>query len=275
MSGLLKADFFRVMKSKLTLVLLILVAAFPVLITLMYLVMAWMMGEGSIAEMMGYFSANTMISGAYSLTNNIGLVIPAFAGILICSDFSNGTLRNKVVTGSRRWEIYLSHLIVSVVFSVVMITLYTLITAGLSLLFFKFSAEGIDMAEEVLYWSVTGTMGFVYMATVATFFAMVTRSTAPTIIFTLVLAILLLAVSTAVSLMDYTNFRHLVYMIPTFTYGSFTLNSVSLTDITSMIGGVVEENRQLLFIEGVLSYVFFGALHTALGIILFSRKDIK
>ncbi len=277
MKRLLRADIYRVMKSRLTLVALILCLAFPVLIVLMYVgirAVSGLAGDAG-AELDMLYNANSIIASAYSLTNNIGLVIPAFAGILVCSDYSNGTLRNKVIAGNCRADIYLSHLVVSILFSVVLITVYAVMTTGLALIFFPFkTAPGTDLGWEILCFVVNGTLSFAFMATLSTMLALTLRSIAPTLIFTIVFAMLLLMVTSVVSLMDYEKFRHLVYFIPTFTGSFFNLgSSLSLTMILN--GGVTGDSEKLMFAEGVLSYLFFGGLHTVIGLTVFGKRDIK
>ena len=273
MKRLLKADIYRVLRSRLTLIALILVLAFPVLIVLLYVGIRAISGLGAdMGEMDVLFNANSIIGSAYSLTNNIGLVLPAFAGILVCLDISNGTLRNKIIAGNRRAEIYLSHLIVSILFSVVMITIYAAMTAGLAMLFFPFNTDpSQNLGLEILYFIATGTMSFIFMATVSTMLAMILRNVAPTIIFTIVLSVALMAVSSVLMLIDYYPYRYAVYLIPTFTGNFFNLNSF----LTGLLAQSVETSRGLMFAEGMLSYLFFGVVNTVIGLLLFNKRDIN
>lgn len=274
MSKLLKADIYRMVKSRLTLVALILVLAFPVLMVLLYLGIEALAGiEAEMGEAVSMFTANSLIGSVYSMTNNVGLVIPAFAGILVCSDYTNGTLRNKVIAGNRRTQIYFSHLLVSILFCVVMITIYAAMTTGLALLFFDFTKdESVNFGREVVYFVVNGTMSFVFVSTLTTFLAMVFRNIAPTIIFTIVFTIALMALTSVVSLLDYESYKYVVYFIPTFISNYFNLSSFSLI---SLLGTTAEGSRELMFAEGILSYVFFGALNTAAGLVIFNKRDIK
>ena len=275
MKRLLKADLYRVLKSRLTMIALILVIAFPVMIVLMYGgIRLFTSGLGEDMESLDVlFTANSLIGSIYSLTNNIGFVLPAFAGILACMDISNGTLRNKVIAGNSRSAIYFSHLIVSILFSVSMITIYAAMTAGLSLLFFPFEKNpSTDLGPEILYFVANGTMTFVFMATVSTLFALTMRSTAPTIIFTIVFSIVLYSICSILMLVNYEPYRHAVYLIPTFTGNFFNLSGFSLAGI---LGQGEETARGLMFAEGMLSYLFFGALNTVLGLMIFRKRDIS
>ncbi len=274
MKNLLKADIYRMLKSRLTFVALILVLAFPVLMVLLYLGINALAGvEEEMGEVRALISANTLIGSVYSLTNNVGLVIPAFAGILVCSDYMNGTLRNKVIAGNRRSEIYLSHLVTSILYSIGMITLYALVTTGLSLIFFKFDKDAAGkLGQEILYFVVYGTMSFVFMATLSTMLAMVTRNIAPTLIFTIVFALVLTLLNTVVMLLDYEKYKYAVYLIPTFGGNFFNLQGSGLL---GLLTGNAEDSRSLMFFEGIASYLFFGALNTVIGLLVFGRRDLS
>lgn len=275
MSRLLKADFYRMLKNRLSRIALILAIAFPVLLVLLYVgmdVLTTADVEEALAEDVSMFSANTVIGSVYSLTNNIGLVIPAFAGILVCTDHTNGTLRNKIIAGNRRNAIYLSHLIVSIVFAVTVITIYAAITTALALIFFPFSKDpSVNLGLEVFRFITYGTMTFVFAASVSTLFAMTFRNMAPTIIFSIVLSVVLMAVNSVLMLIDYSAFRHIVYAIPTFAGNFLNLGSFSLS---ALLGGV-ETNTGVLYAEGMLSYLFFSVLNTVIGLLAFRRRDVK
>ncbi len=273
MKRLLKADIYRVLKNKLSLIALILAVAFPLLIVLMYAGIRAISGLSGEEGADILFNANSIIGSVYSLTNNLGLVIPAFAGILVCSDFSNGTLRNKVIAGNRRVEIYFSHLIVSILFSVAIITIYAAATAGFALIFFPFTRDpSLNTGLEIMYFVLNGTMAFAFIATVSTMFAMLFRSAAPTIIFTVVFAVALVAINTVVMLIDYEKFKYAVYFIPTFAGNIFNLNNFS---IIGMLSQTADTSRGLIFAEAMLSYLFFGAVNTGIGLLVFGKRDVK
>ena len=273
MKQLLKADLYRMRKSRLSRIALILACAFPVLVVLLYAGLQALGDLGSDLAETGLFNANSIIGSVYSLTNNIGLVVPAFAGILACSDYSNGTLRNKVIAGNRRSSIYLSHLVVSILFSVGIITIYALVSTGLSLLFFPFS-KGAEQTfvRDIVFFVVYGTATFAFVATLSTMLAMVLRSTAPTILFTILFTVLLSVLTTVLSLIDYSSFRHVIYCIPTFAGNFLSIGSLNVLDLLVQTNAA---SKELIFAEGMLSYLFFGTLHTVVGLLIFQKRDIK
>ncbi|MBQ9468106.1 MAG: ABC transporter permease [Clostridia bacterium] len=273
MIRLLKADLYRVLRSKLTLIALLLAVGFPILTVLLYSGLKLIGGIAEDPALGSLFSANTIIGTVYSLSNNVGLVVPAFAGILVCLDYSNGTLRNKVIAGNRRSQIYLSHLTVSILFSVVIISVYALLMAGLALIFFPFTVDpAVDLGLEIFWFIMNGTLTFAFMATVSTLFAMIFRSTAPTIIFTIVFSIALYALTSVLMAIDLGNFKYAAYFIPTFSGNFFSLSSFGAL---GMFGQTAEASKWLMFAEGTASFFFFGAVNTVIGLYFFKKRDIR
>ena len=78
--------------------------------------------------------------------------------------------------------------------------------------------------------------------------------------------------------MDYSNgtlrkpYKYAVWFIPGFCSNFFNLNSLS---VLSILGGNPEEKRGLMFAESMLSYLFFGIVNTAAGMIIFAKRDIR
>ena len=102
MRSLLKADFKRVLKDKLLLVMGILAVVFAAFTPLLYAVMF------SSMEMVDDPMVSSLISGkmqffaSFSMGNNLGLIAPVLLGIALCKDFSFGTVRNKIIAGKSR-----------------------------------------------------------------------------------------------------------------------------------------------------------------------------
>lgn len=69
----------------------------------------------------------------------IGIVAAVFCSLFICTDYSDGTIRNKITIGRSRIEIYLSKLIVSVTACILMYISYILVYTAIGALFLKMS----------------------------------------------------------------------------------------------------------------------------------------
>lgn len=264
MSDLLRADFFRIRKSKLTLVVLIIAVAAPVLITLLYLAINNLFYDGlGMAADDTIFDAKMLFGSAFSLGNNVGIVIPIFSGLFVMMDINNGTLRNKIICGKSRTKIYFSHLITSVVFNVVTILIYAAVTTALAFIFFDYGCEVNDAEiKNIIYYVISGILSFVFIASVSSFFALVLKSSAPTIIFTVVIGVgLCLIAEVGIILQAFEKYNYYIYAIPTLSNYAFMYGESGISDA--------------MFWEGAGSMIFFSALNTFLGILAFRKKDIK
>lgn len=266
MNKLLKADFFALIKSKLTYILLGICVFIPLLTVFLYLGISKMLegdilGELGLGGMANFYSARTIMFGGFSLSNNTGLIIPIFVGIFTMMDIRNGTIRNKVIFGESRIKIYFSHLIVSITFSVIACIITFLVLAGGSLIFFEYGVEFTgDEALNFIRCLVIGLLTFAFIATVSTFLALVTKNLALTIILTLLISMGLGLITTLLIGVSSSSYKYLIYFVPTFA-NSVVVQSGELT--------------REVFTYGLISYLGFSAINIILGIILFKKEDLK
>ncbi len=164
MRDLVISDFRRVLKDKLTMVLCIIGAAFALVTPLMYKGLLSLSGaEISDMPMMDMFSAKSNFFGAFSLGNNFGLIVPVLLAIVLCKDFSFGTVRNKIIGGHKRTNVFLSMYVVCAVSMFAVILLHALLTLFVSLLFFDYQSTPFE-ASDVLYFVISLVLEiFVYL----------------------------------------------------------------------------------------------------------------
>ncbi len=263
MGKLLKADFYRIIKSKLFLIVCIITAVFPVITTLLYLFVTEIMKvveTGTQAFNIGSFAARDLLSDSFLMSSNMGLILPIFITIFIGMDVSNGTLRNKIIAGRSRTSIYISHLISSCTISGVLMLANVLIFFGFSSLIFSYG-HPIDQGELVrlLFFFITGLFTFFFSASISTALSLTIKHTAPAVIITVVAGMGLSIISSVVHMSpDLTN--KWLCLIPSYTNNVF------------LASGYFPASS---FAIGILSYVFFGAVITFIGLRLFNKQDIK
>lgn len=263
MGNLLKADFFRIFRSKMFMIVCILSGAFPFLTAGLYFLVSKIVKTAAMMPGMGsqMFTARMVVSDAFVLSSNMGLLLPIFITVFICADVSNGTLRNKIIAGRSRTSIYFSHLISSSVISAVLILLEVLLFLGISCLIFGYGAP-FDANEllRLVFFFVTGVMTFVFSAAISTALSLMMKHTAPAVIITVVAGMGISLISSVVHYADQTLSNRWFCLIPTYTnsvflnYGKFDAAS---------------------FLIGLLSYLIFGAAITVLGLFRFRKADLK
>lgn len=154
MTNLIKVDLKRILKDKLFLITIIIAVAFAFLTPLLYLVLFNVLEfeiEGPGLETIGFnVSSKTLLFSAFSLSNNFGMILPIFISVIICKDFSYGTIRNKIICGNSRSKIFLSMFISSCIILCGVILAHALLTFGVSSIFFDYQ-EGAFTYDDFLY----------------------------------------------------------------------------------------------------------------------------
>ena len=269
MGSILRADFFRMWKSKSTIIGLIVCCTAPIVINLLYFAIVLMTkalsGEETATIFEMAINARTIIGMSYSTGNNMGFIIPMFAAIFICSDINSGMLRNKIIAGKPRKQIFTSYLICSGFLNLIYITAYTSIMAGVSLLFFKYG-KTVDSAEVInlVYYVISGTVAFLFLSTVSLFFSLTTGNSALSIVFTIVFCFALGIVTTIILLIPFSDEQYEVakYFLAVIPTNTATLNT----------GGV---DNTPTFLVGLFSMLGFGTLNAFLAYTIFAHKELK
>ncbi len=161
MRGLLKSDFRRVFKDKLLIVMGILAVVFAAITPLLYAVI--FSGSGIVDDEMamgmlsGFITGKAQFFGSFSLGNNLGLIAPVLLAIVLCKDFSFGTIRNKIIAGKSRTAIYLSLLITCATVLIAVMMLHAFMTLGISLLFFDYQSTPFTLSD---FWYFLESLAF-------------------------------------------------------------------------------------------------------------------
>ena len=263
MSGLIRSDFYRVFKSKLGIVSVILTVLFPLLTAALFRLIREI--GYSIAEDAGpmidlALNAFTLIASSFSFTNNIGLILPVFAAILVMTDISSGTVRNKIIQGHSRYSIYASHFIVSMTYCVGLIAVYVALTAGFGVAFLgNQMLDGVSV-ESLVYFYVLGGLCFAFVASVATCMSLLTLNNAGAILLTLLVCMGFgLFSSLLVALVDDETALHVLRFIPSYVVTEFQM------------GGITP----VMFLEGLGGTLLFSGAFYALGTFSFAHRDLK
>lgn len=120
MLKLLHANFYRLRKNKvfIGIIIITIIASFVILFNTY---------QGNITNEK-YNMQKMQIDRTYTIyINVISFLIAVFVSIFVGSDYDNGTIRNKIIVGHSRKNIYLSNLIVSIIVGLVLEIIYLII----------------------------------------------------------------------------------------------------------------------------------------------------
>ena len=145
MKNLLSADFLRIFKDKIFKITLIVIIIFGIVTSLFNFGLVYLIGFLSSPEeaeyLREYYNGYQLFIGAFNPTSSIAMVISIMSIIMVCKEFSFGTIRNKLIAGHSRLKVFLSSYITQIIFGIMMITIYSIICLLLGTLLLGFYEE--------------------------------------------------------------------------------------------------------------------------------------
>lgn len=273
MRDLLKADLRRVLKDKLVIVLLIIAGVFAITTPLLYKLIFEFLDMGELLEMEGLglqMTAKSLFFTSFSPGNNFGLILPILVAIIICRDFSNGTIRNKVICGKSRSIIYFSMLITCAVLLCAFIIIQAVLTLLVSLIFFDYQATEFTINDFGYLMASLGLEIIVYLfiAALLTFFMVFMKNSALAIVMYFAVNFVMIIVgSITQTAIVFADTASIGYKILEF------FNSANVFVTTMIGGGTSYQINKLLYL--LLPNVSLIILLVLLGVNVFNKKDLK
>ena len=274
MIKLLNAGFARLKKDKLFWGLTVAVIGFALI--MLYNAYSDMLEYGGNVSVDGYFFNVGML---------IGFAIAIFASVYLGNEYSNGTLRNKIVMGHNRIKIYLSNLIIVSVISVFWVLLFDFITACIGIPLF--GNIQMDIGKFLLLFVVVLLFSIAF-ASIFTFIAMVCSNKAATSIICLVTVFAMMfgstmlfnLLSTPPTTVEYSmvDGQFVPQEVPNPRYPTdqerkiyqTILNIMPQGQAFSIVGYEDWDYKVLPFYSLGVIIIFTGA-----GLLIFKRKDLK
>lgn len=163
MSNLLRANLARLKKSR-----------------IFWLAMAVMLGFGLIACLGQYRDKvagfTVTLDSVFSLPYIVsGVLLAVFCSLFIGTEYSDGTIRNKLIVGRSRSSIYLANFIVSAAAGLLMNLVYLAVACAVGIPLLGFFTAGL---QEVLLFLLTGMLLTVAFAAIFTMLALLIQSKA-------------------------------------------------------------------------------------------------
>ncbi len=271
MINLLKTDLIRIFKDKLFLVACIVAGGFALTTPLLNKFLLGMMGEvdeGVIGEI--GMNARSMFFNSFSMGNNFGMIAPILIGIILCKDFSFGTIRNKVISGKSRTAIFVSLFLACFTALCILIFAHAIVTLGVSLLLFEYQS-GTFGIEDFGYLMASCGLELIVLLFVAAFlsFLCVFMKNAGTTV------VLYVAVSFLLAIVGTVMLAALSFVDPA---QEFVVNLLEfMKNANIFIGGYIGFADYTLggVASVILGNVIGATIFVLLGIAVFRKKDIK
>ena len=275
MRNLLKTDFYLLRKNflfKLLIILGIVFSAFSIMQGLMFSNIGdgkEMMGGGPNGPtlpsgmMMFDTTGKSIFTSSFSLSISFAMIIAVVLALLVAQQFVNGNVRNKIIAGNKKSNVYYSLIVVHALTGIVLLGLYAVLRLVFGSITLGYDTELAFNSSELLYClQVTGLSLLVYVAVfaISVFLATIVRATGTSIL-CVIGFILLLSFTANIDMLisDWTFLETLCDFNPTNMLSNILENELALKEWLIIIGGSI----------GFLAATTFG------GALLFSKKDLK
>lgn len=258
MGNLIKLDLTKILKDKLFIIMAILALAASLVNPLLYKLIELIAEEQII-------SAKALAFLSFAPTGGSGLVICVFLPIILNKEYSNGVLRNKIIYGKSRPQIYFSLLLSSFIIAFGILLVASIISFAFSLALFKYDALGetnaakdigayfLSILFEALVWA--------YVISLSAFFAVALHNVALAIVIPITASVMLSLLGT---------------LLATFAKDSAAQEIISYINIYSLIEYIkigdytIKQILALCITPVVYAGIFIGA-----GFAIFNKRDIK
>ena len=268
MRNLYLVDLKRILKDKLFLVTCILATVFAVINPLLNKILFEALDMGELLDSM--INAKTMTFSAFLPGDNLGLIMPILIAIVVCKDFSQGTVRNKIISGKSRTAILLSHFLSAATVMCGLMLFHALLTLGISLCFFPYQSTAFTFADFgylmiSLFFEMT-----VYCAIAAIITLIATRAKNMG-----VCILLYLAISFGFSIVGSIFAVAIAFIEPETTAYRVVefLNAFNIYTSALIGSGTTYTAKQVIYI--LMAPLTLGVGSILLGIRLFLRKNLK
>ena len=145
MFELLTVDLKRFFKDKLFLVICIIAGAFVVFTPLLYKGLFMLIEAEEMLDVA--INAKTLLFAAFSPSSDMGLILPILVALVLCKDFGQGTVRNKIICGKSRSQIFFSMLLTCIIVMCGVMLAYGILILCVSLTVFNYQSEPFTASD--------------------------------------------------------------------------------------------------------------------------------
>lgn len=280
MRNLFKAFLFRLRKDLTFRITLFIGLGLAVLFTLIYLAIdlaAKALVEEDYTFM--FCTGQNLFLSSLSPAQNFGIAIPVNLISFTVLEFTQGSIRNKIIAGNSKAKIYFSLVLSGLVFTFALIITYSLLSLALGSMIGGFDINGVvglGRIDAEYFWKmiVLAIGAYIFITTMTIFFATLFRSIGPCIPVVLLLILGFYLSSTIVSALGaFGEESEITKSINTIMMIFNPLNSLG-TSIQDVDTGVLKiENDH--FIAEIINNIVYSALFVTFGVLIFKKKDVK
>ena len=300
----MRAFFYRISKDITFRITLIVGAGMAVFMTLLYLILQNAIGDG-----MKMLSGQGMLISSFSPAQNFGIAIPINLISFIYLEFSQGSIRNKIIAGHSKSKIYASLFLSGLVFAFSLLIVYVGLCTALGSIFGGFDPNGMAVAgttslgmivSPAYLWKfvILAFLSYLTIVSFTVFIATVFRSMGPSIPVVMLVVMgaylipmILGAISSGLTMSAQATYVEQYHQTPTMeelrSYDETVKTFMDITNVlkvvdpfygiaateTTMEGVAVIDNLTLF--GGIASNIVYSTLFFLAGMNIFRKRDVK
>ena len=307
MGRLFKAFVFKLTKDVTFKVTLIIGAAVAIFTTLLYLVLnnalndalKEMYGEGMDASNIKILSGQGMLLSSFSPVQNYGIAIPVTIIVFTTLEFSQGTIRNKIIAGHSKFKIYASLYINGLIYALLLLFTYVGVCTAFGSIFGGFDANGFAYigtsgamvsAAYIIKFVILAIVTYVSLVSFTIMIVTLFRSVGPCIPIVLILLFgcyFVPAISNAITssfmIVDDESTKGVAEIFKLIDGTLKVVDPLYGISVVQTDSNALSETNpypiatmdNLTFIGGLISNIFYAGLFFLAGSLVFRKRDIK
>ena len=295
MGNLFRAFLFKVKKEISVRITLFIGLGFAILIPLILFLIdvgiSFLDGSGGSIEHMMCNGQSLLIS-SFSPTQNFGIAIPITLITFTVAEFTNGTIRNKVISGYSKTKVYVGLYLTGLVYTLCLISAYVLLSFGLGSAFGGFDPKGSYFALSSLgggsigpnfFWMfiVLALLAYVVIASITIFFSTLFRHIGPSIPVVIILLLVFVGMGAIASTLSlFSSLDPEESTTSTKIMGAAYEFLKAINPFHSLSNFTTTESQEIIikwgdFITQIVNNVIYIGVFFGFGLLIFNKRDIK
>ena len=290
MLRLIKAFFFKIFRDLTFRITLIIGVALAFVTTFGIYAIGLLAGEGDAEIAKSMLNGQSMLITSLSPAQNFGIAIPVNLICFVALEFTHGTIRNKIIAGNSKFNIYISMLVSGLFFAFALLFVYVGLCTGIGSILGGFDANGegslLTLSSGaftpvyIVKMVVLGLLTYVSIVSFTIFIVTTFRNIGPSIP---VVILLIYACYLAATLIS--TFASGLEQL-----GDHTLDNVvwvariidplyGISSSEMVVNMETGEAKRIVsnetFISGIINNLAYTALFTFFGVLEFTKRDVK
>lgn len=277
MLRLFKAFIFKISRDLTFRITLIIGAGIAVFMALLYALLDFSVDLEGVKMLTG----QGMLVNSMSPVQNYGIAIPVNLITFTCLEFSQGTIRNKIIAGHSKAKIYASLFLSGLIFAFLLLGVYLGICTALGSIFGGFDLDTVTMAgtgygmfsaKYILQMLLACVVTYISIVSFTIFFATLFRSIGPSIPVVMILLMICYLGATIVSAMDLLEMPGLDVIINVMKVIN-PLYALGCSPSLDANGRFFLENDVVIY--AVVINLVYATIFFIGGLFIFKKRDVK